>query len=88
MKFADKKVFYNYFEKFLLEINRLYINFFIIRNPLIISGLTVSPGHVGRSILGLSFSRWLLRGRGRIELMYNERLSNQSFQLTILKVFH
>jgi len=41
---AEKKVFYNYFEKFLLEINRLYINFFIMYNWLIISGLTVSPG--------------------------------------------
>jgi len=44
MKFAEKKVFYNYFEKFLLEINRLYINVFIMYNRLIISGLTQAAG--------------------------------------------
>jgi hypothetical protein len=37
MKFAEKKVFYNYFEKFLLEINGL-------ANWLIISGLTSAAG--------------------------------------------
>jgi hypothetical protein len=37
MKFAEKKVFYNYFEKFLLEINGL-------ANWLIINGLTSAAG--------------------------------------------